>query len=257
MNDLSPEARDLLRTARSFDEPSAGDAQRVHASVLAKVGAAVGAGAALTAASPSIAAGPAALLGATVTKLGVAIVVAGGLATAGYVASRPASPKPVPAAISEIRPAQPMPETPTPMPRAPAVAPSAVDQGEPRAVEAPAPTPGKAARVRNAPATASPPGDRAARVPRTTPDLEGEARLLEQADADLRRGDASAALASLAEHAAKYPAGALREEREGIRVVALCRAGREAEGKMAAEKFLARSPHSALATRIRAACGGE
>jgi outer membrane protein assembly factor BamD (BamD/ComL family) len=98
--------------------------------------------------------------------------------------------------------------------------------------------------------------DQAERVPRATPpDLEGEARLLEQADADLRRGDAQAALARLAEHAAQYPSGALREEREGIRVVALCRAGREAEGKAAAERFLARSPRSTLAARIRAACG--
>jgi hypothetical protein len=59
----------------------------------------------------------------------------------------------------------------------------------------------------------------------------------------------------LAEHAAQYPSGALREEREGIRVVALCRAGREAEGKAAAERFLARSPRSTLVARIRAACG--
>jgi outer membrane protein assembly factor BamD (BamD/ComL family) len=87
-------------------------------------------------------------------------------------------------------------------------------------------------------------------------DLEGEAHLLEQADADLRRGDAHAALARLAEHAAKYPTGALREEREGMRVVALCRSGRNAEGNAAADRFLTRSPRSGLATRIRAACGG-
>lgn len=86
-------------------------------------------------------------------------------------------------------------------------------------------------------------------------DLEGEIHLLERADADLRRGDPRAALVRLAEHAAKYPAGALREEREGVHVVALCRAGRESEGKAAAEQFLARAPRSALATRIRAACG--
>jgi hypothetical protein len=132
----------------------------------------------------------------------------------------------------------------------PVIVPSVAN--EPRAVEAPAPISPKAARAR----PTAPPSDRA-RASRTTADLEGEARLLEQADADLRRGDANAALARLAEHAAKYPAGALREEREGVRVVALCRAGREAEGKAAAERFLARSPHSSLATRIRAACGRE
>jgi hypothetical protein len=209
---------------------------------LAKVGIAVGVGAAVTAASQSIAASPAAMFGITVAKVGAAIVVAGGLATAGYVALRPPPAKPVPAMIAPARE--------VPGPRA---LPSVVNEVESSVVEAPAPMPAKAARTRPIPAS----NDRAARVPRVTPDLEGEARMLEQADADLRRGDANAALARLAEHAAKYPAGALREEREGVRVVALCRAGREAEGKTAAERFLARSPHSALATRIRAACGGQ
>jgi outer membrane biosynthesis protein TonB len=245
VNDLSSEARDLLRAARSFDEPSASDAERVHASVLAKVGVAVGAGAALTAASTSLAASPAAVLGATVVKLGAAIVVAGGLATAGYVALRPPSPKPA-AVVTEAR----APETAANEMRTPNVAPSVVD--EPAPTIAPAPLPAKAPRARP---TTPPSNDRASRASRTAPDLEGEARLLEQADADLRRGDPHAALARLAEHAAHYPTGALREEREGVRVVALCRAGRESEGKVAAERFLARSPRSALATRIRAACG--
>ena len=240
MNGLSSEARELLRTARSFDEPSMADARRVRASVFAKVGVAVGAGAALTAATQSIAASPMAALGATVTKLGAALVIAGGLATASYVALRAPSAKPVPAEVAESR----VPHM-APQKVAPAVVPSVVSESEPR-VEVPAPPPAKSVRAR--------PADRTARAPRTTADLEGEARLLEQADADLRRGDANAALARLAEHAAKYPTGALREEREGIRVVALCRAGRE-EGKLAAQRFLARSPRSALATRIRVVCG--
>jgi len=250
MNDLSREAQDLLRAARSYDDPSPADVDRVHASVLAKVGIAVGAGAAVTAATPSIAASPAALLSATVVKLGAAIVVAGGLATAGYVALRPPPPKSA-SAIVDTRTAR---ATPPPAPElpAPVIAPTAVSQPEPRAVEGPPPARAKATRARP---TAPPANERPSRAPRTTPDLEGEARLLEQADADLRQGDPNAALARVAEHAARYPAGALREEREGVRVVALCRAGREAEGKIAAERFLAHSPRSALATRIRAACG--
>jgi hypothetical protein len=248
MSELSSEARELLRTARSFDEPSVADVQRVHASVLAKVGIAVGAGAAVTAATSTIAASPAALLGATVVKVGAAIALAGGLATAGYVALRSPSVKSVPAAVAEARAPRSAPQAE----RAPAIVPRVMGEPEPRAVEAPTPNAAKAARPRPIP-----PSDRASRAPRTTPDLEGEARLLELADADLRRGDANSALARLAEHAARYPAGALREEREGVRVVALCRAGRESEGKLAAERFLARAPRSALATRIRAACGGE
>jgi len=237
MNDLSSEARNLLRASRSFDEPNAGDAERVRASVLAKVGVAVGIGAGLTAATSSLAASPAAVLGATVMKVGAAIVVAGGLVTAGYVGLRPTSPKTVPAVVTPAR--APVPVEARPPEGVPIV-------GEPRAVEVPAPSPAKASRAR-------PPST--SRATRATPDLEGEARLLEQADADLRRGDPSAALARLAEHAAKYPDGALREEREGVRVMALCRAGRVAEGKAAAERFFARAPRSTLAARIRAACG--
>jgi hypothetical protein len=236
MNELSSEARALLRASRSFDEPNAGDAERVRASVLAKVGVAVGLGAGMTAATSSLAASPAAVLGVTVMKLGAAVVVAGGLATAGYVGLRTPSPKPVPTA-------------PAPAPvqtRLPQAVPNVISESEPRAVETPTPSTAKAHRAR-------PPS--APRATRATPDLEGEARLLEQADADLRRGDPSSALGRLAEHAAKYPDGALREEREGVRVMALCRAGRVAEGRAAAERFFARAPRSTLAARIRAACG--
>jgi hypothetical protein len=246
MNDLSPEARALLRDARPFDEPSRSDADRVHAAVLAKVGVAVGVGAGITAASPSIAAGPIATLGATVVKVGAAIVVAGSLATAGYVTLRSPSPKSHPVAAVHAPPEA----VATNVERDLALPPMATTPMiAPREVQAPSRA--KGVRVRpSAPAVVE-------KMPRSAPDLEGEARLLEQADGDLRRGDANAALARLADHAAIYPNGALREEREGMRVVALCRAGRAAEGNAAAERFLARSPRSTLATRIRAACSGD
>jgi hypothetical protein len=254
MNDLSSEARSLLREARGFDEPSTADADRVRASVLAKVGIAVGAGAGITAATTSIAAAPAAtatLLGATAMKFGAAIVVAGSLATGGYVALRPAAMKrPAATEVAEARKAIAPQPPPAPEVPAPAIVPAPPPEDRREAAH---PSHAKAPRRHVAPA----PVERAPSAPRATSDLEGEARLLEQADADLRRGDANAALGRLAEHAAKYPAGALREEREGMRVVALCRAGRAAEGNAAAERFLARSPRSALATRIRAACGGD
>ena len=250
MSDLGPEAKRLLREARAFDEPSAADAERVHASVLAKVGIAVGAGAGMTAATTSLAASPATLLGVTALKLGAAIVVAGGLATASYVALRPSVQAP-PAMMTPRDAPKPMVQAATPEPGTHAPVPGPVNDLVPRAIEA-SPPPAKAGRSRR---SAPPVVEHTEHAARTASDLEGEVRLLEQADADLRRGDPSAALARLGEHADKYPNGALREEREGVRVVALCRAGREAEGKIAAERFLARSPRSALATRIRAACG--
>jgi hypothetical protein len=73
----------------------------------------------------------------------------------------------------------------------------------------------------------------------------------------LRRGDAEAALAQLAEHAAKYPSGALADEREGIRAIALCRSGKLSEGKALADRFLSATRKSSLIMRVRAACGIE
>lgn len=242
MSDLSREAQDLLQRARSFDEPSTADASRVHASVLAKVGVAVGVGAGVTTITPSIAASPTVLLSATVMKIGAALVVVGGLGTAGYVAlrtPRATTPVAVVAPVNETRVVEPS--------MAPVVvAPEGDDALHARA------TPSERVRgARTRPGVPSSSGDRTARG---ASELEAEARLLEQADADLRRGDPNGALLRLAEHAAKYPSGALREERQGIRAIALCRAGKE-EGKSAAERFLARSPSSSLASRIRAACG--
>ena len=92
------------------------------------------------------------------------------------------------------------------------------------------------------------------RVRRATPDLEGEVSLLEAADAELRRGDADAALARLAEHAVRYPSGALVYEREGVRAIALCRSGRIAEGRAVADRFLGSARKSSLAMRVRTAC---
>src|SRR5438128_863655 len=74
------------------------------------------------------------------------------------------------------------------------------------------------------------------------------------AAAELRRGDADAALARLAEHAVRYPSGALVYEREGVRAIALCRSGRIAEGRAVADRFLGSARKSSLAMRVRTAC---
>ena len=114
MSDLSSDARALLREARGFDEPSAADADRVHASVLAKVGIAVGAGAGVTAATTSLAAAPATALGAVALKITAAIVIAGGVATGSYMAVR-SSPAKHHTAVAVSEPTQ---VSPTPAPNA-------------------------------------------------------------------------------------------------------------------------------------------
>jgi hypothetical protein len=87
--------------------------------------------------------------------------------------------------------------------------------------------------------------------------LAEETRLLRDADAATRAGDATRALALLAEHARRFPRGALAEERDAETVLALCAAGRTEDARAAARRFLAARPGSALAGRVRSSCGGS
>lgn len=84
--------------------------------------------------------------------------------------------------------------------------------------------------------------------------LAAENRLLAQARAALIEGEPSRALGRLDEHARRFPDGVLSEERQALRAVALCEAGREAEGDAAARAFLRAHPQAALAERVRSAC---
>ena len=81
-------------------------------------------------------------------------------------------------------------------------------------------------------------------------DYEAELRLLRDAReaAGVRRFDA--ALASLAEHARRFPAGRLVEEREALRIQALSRLGRGGEARRAAAAFRVRFPRSVLVPRV-------
>jgi hypothetical protein len=240
MNDLSPQAKALLRAARSFDDPSDDDHRRVRSSVLSRVGAGAAIGLAATMSTSTLAASTGAILTGTVAKIGMAVLLAGGLSTGAYFATHARS-APRPAMVETIKTA-PQPTLPGMVPAAATDAPAAAIDDSTKSVEGESPAP-RAARTKGH------------ATPRAGGDIEGEVHLLEEADADLRRGDATGALARLGEHATKYPGGALRQERDGMNVVALCQAGRQTEGRAAAERFLSRGSKSALASRIRAACG--
>ncbi len=229
MTDLSPEARALLGAARSFDEPGEDDFRRVRVSVLTKVAAGVGAAVGVGT-SASYAAGASALLGSAAVKVSAAVLVVAGLAGT-YVAVRPHVEAP---RAAHVAPTVLAPTNDVPAARPP------IDDSNASSVTVHSPT-------KSRPVAA--PQRR-----RTTADLEGEARLLEEADAELRAGNAQAALRPLAEHAARYPNGALSEEREGIRAIALCRGGRTLEGTAAAERLLSATRKTALASRVRTAC---
>lgn len=84
--------------------------------------------------------------------------------------------------------------------------------------------------------------------------LEAELVLLGRAQNALKGGQPNEALGALEDHARRFPNGVLAVERSGVRTVALCQAGRLAEGRAAAKSYLRLVPNSVLSKRIRIAC---
>lgn len=66
--------------------------------------------------------------------------------------------------------------------------------------------------------------------------------MLASATRALAARDATAALAHVDEHAARFPAGVLAEEREALRIEALLLANRTADARAAADAFRRRYP---------------
>lgn len=84
--------------------------------------------------------------------------------------------------------------------------------------------------------------------------LVEEAEALARAQAAIAGARPEAALGELASYARRFPRGALREEHDALRAIALCAAGRSREGRGAAQVFLRERGGSALAERVRGAC---
>lgn len=86
--------------------------------------------------------------------------------------------------------------------------------------------------------------------------LSAEARALADAQRALREGRNSEALALIAQQESEFASGELGQERRAAKIVALCALGRVTEARSLAQRFLADSPRSPLAARIRATCAG-
>jgi len=96
-------------------------------------------------------------------------------------------------------------------------------------------------------------GGEEARTAERPDSLRPEYALLAAAHRALEQGDTDAALLRLAEHERQFGDGRLTEERQGIRTLAVCRAGRP-EAQAQAALFLRSFPHSLLGPRIRQQC---
>lgn len=281
MSELGPEEQRWLDALRAVDEPSDADRARVRAAVLASVagGSAASfasatatsattattatgttaAGAAGTAAATGVATKTGALAAFASWKIGAgiaALVVVGG-ASAITLSAR------APAHEPEVAPVE---TTTSPHGKGADLAPAAASP--PSADDAPPATAGtEEAHVVNAsdvaPA-ASAPSTEAKRGPRAAPpstharaaevaDVDAELQLLATAQKALGRGDAEAALTTLAKHRREHPSGALAIERDGLHAIASCQAKR-AGSRALADRFIARHPTSPLVARVRATC---
>ncbi len=110
-----------------------------------------------------------------------------------------------------------------------------------------------AAVVEPPPAVAPAPTPRRPAVTAEDPML-AELRAVQTAQRALARRDGPTALRTLAALDRTQPQGNLREERDALRVLALCAAGRADDARAAADVFLTRHPGSPQAARVRGAC---
>ena len=105
--------------------------------------------------------------------------------------------------------------------------------------------------------TRSKTGETASAQAETSSSLAQEAEALARAQAAILSGRPDEALALLAGYAQQFPRGALREEHDALRALALCAGDRVEEGRAAAVVFLRAHGGSALAERVRQGCAGE
>jgi hypothetical protein len=241
MDELSPRARALLEAAHGTDDPIQGDAARVRRNVLTRIGT-TGLGAAVFSLSLERAK---ALLGIAMPKVVALLLIAvGGSAVYQRARQREVRWVSAPASLPSAK-------VSASASSVPAVSAAAVAP-EPDPLSAELPALGHESRKLRAPPKR--------RVPTRAADLnaglEAEMRCVRAADAALRGGNVVEAEGLLEQHAREFPAGALSEERDGLRIVASCQSG-ESDSQRAAAQFLERAPRSLLAGRVRAACSPQ
>ncbi|PTL76577.1 hypothetical protein [Vitiosangium sp. GDMCC 1.1324] len=279
-SEASPELRELLGAA-SLDEPSA----EQLAALAGKLGPLLGPPGGAPPepppqGAPPVPSVPGGVAGTAVSGVkgkvlaGMALaVLAGGSFQAGRLVererarARPEEPTAVlPSSVPERAPV----ETPEPASvKAPAPEPASEESAPPGPVK---PTPPPASGVASetaAPRTNAAPVPRVPRppapeVPRPTQlrpaetpaEMDEELTLLETAYQALRGGDAAGALEEAERHAARFPEGALAQEREVLAIDALVRMGRRTEAGARAETFRARYPTSTHWVRIQGLLAG-
>lgn len=109
-------------------------------------------------------------------------------------------------------------------------------------------------KSRPTPHQASEPAKAAASATPTDSGLAREMVLLQRARAALHAGAPADALATLQAHAREFADGQMAEDRDALRVEALCALDRVADAEAAARAFVRAHPGSAHVARVRDAC---
>jgi hypothetical protein len=249
MSELGAEAQALIESARSGDQPSAADRERMRGKLVAELGAAAFASAVVASTAASAGATSVPASGATASsgmfgalKLALAALVVGAVGAGALLGLRSepvAKPRaPVPVAA----PAAPQAE-PSPAPVVtPLVAPAAP-------VQEPASRP---ARARPRPIESKPAVPAAAPAASSPNTLTEELALLSRAQTALRSGQAEQALQLVREHEQRFAQGALVQERLGITALARCALG--GDTSQVVSELSRAAPGSPMLERVREAC---
>jgi len=232
---LSPESEELMQAGREALRMSDADRERVLQALLARVGGGPGTEGA-DGPSGGLAAAKSTVAKATLVKA-LAVVVGLGVSGGGlYLALRSEPPSPSSAVVPS---AIPLKEAP------PQVAPLAIGES-PKAAASPVPqaqiVETKTTKVNR-------------QAARDEDSLVQEVAILSRASGELHAGRPAAALAALADHQRKFPAGMLTQERAAARIQALCALGRTQEAKAELAQLERTAPSSPHVGRARKACG--
>jgi hypothetical protein len=252
MTHLDPEARRIVSLARAARTPSTADKQRVRRRIALAGAAGAGAGAGADVAHAAQATGVVKAVGVLgsvkLYVVGAVIVLVG---AASYALVPVSSGRDAPSGVALDVAALDVAALDVAA-RPPVAAVASVESAAAPAPSSPsaAKKPGATGRELTRRSRAAPPLRAAGQRTELARDLD----LLHGAQAAWREGDSGRTLSLLDQHAREYPKSSLREERGGLRVLALCELGRKAEARRLADALIRRAPHSPVLATIEQSC---
>lgn len=251
---LGPDARDLIAMADGADDPSSADEARVRAKLAARLAVAAGTGiAAGTAAKTAAASTGTAATTTLAAKIAIGVAVVSATTAGGTVAYEHVMHDRAETAVVVEAPSKPSASAFT-SGSASAFASAPASASASAIPEPPLPAPTETAHA--APSAIPQPKPTAKPTP-ITDTIAEEASLLRAAHASLAKNDGNGAMSSLDEHARRFPRGALAEEREAAKVMALCAQGRASEARASASAFVSANPRSPFAAQVRRSCASK